>query len=214
MTMQSCQARTWRGWKWPSCVRWMGGARKRRGLWVLALLGLLAVAGMVGFSFPQQMLCVESRDVHADALVVLGGGPGERPARAAELFRSGAAPRIIVSGTGDCTNSLQILMAAGVPASAIELEGRSKTTRENAEFSIALLRVQGAKSAIIVTSWYHSRRALRCFRHYAPEIQFYSRPSHYAYARSEWSRARIWRYIRSEYVKLIGYWLRYGICPL
>jgi uncharacterized SAM-binding protein YcdF (DUF218 family) len=104
-------------------------------------------------------------------------------------------------------------MAKGVPASAIELECNSKTTRENAEFSIALLRKRGAKSAIIVTSWYHSRRALRCFRHYGPDIQFYSRPSCVAYTRAEWRGAGSWGYIRSEYEKLVGYWLRFGICP-
>lgn len=213
MTIQSCLARTGPGWKWYSWGRWKGRVRKRRGLWVLALLGLLAAAGMVGLLFPQQVLCVESGDVHADALVVLGGGFGDRAARAAELFRQGAAPKVIVSGTGDCTINLQLLTNAGVPASAIQLESRSKTTRENAEFSVSLLRADGVRRAIVVTSWYHSRRALRCFRHYAPEIEFYSRPSYSNYARSTWSRAGIWRDVRAEYMKIPGYWLRYGICP-
>ena len=210
MTIQSCQARTGLGGKWHSCVRWMGSVRKRRGLWVLALLGLLAAAGMVSLFFPQQVLCVESGDVHADALVVLGGGFGERTARAAELFRQGAAPKVIVSGAGDC---MQLLTNMHVPASAIQLESGSKTTRENAEFSVSLLRADGVRRAIIVTSWYHSRRALSCFRHYAPEIEFYSRPSYSNYARSTWSRAGIWRDVRAEYMKIPGYWLRYGICP-
>jgi uncharacterized SAM-binding protein YcdF (DUF218 family) len=182
---------------------------------VVALAAVLAVASVVAcFCFPQEILCIDSGRVRTEAIVVLGGDCGERAIHAAELFRSGAAPRVIVSGAGDCTKNLQVLTSAGVPASAIELEYSSKTTRENAEFSIALLRAQGAKSAIIVTSWYHSRRALRCFRHYAPEIQFYSRPSRNAYPRSAWSGPGMWHYIRSEYVKLIGYWIGYGICPL
>ena len=213
MTIQGCQARTVPGWKWHSCVRWMGSARKQRWLLVLALLGLLAAAGMVGLLFPQQMLCVESGDVHADALVVLGGGLGERAARAAELFRQGVAPRIIVSGASDCTINMQVLTNAGVPASAIQLESRSKTTRENAEFCVSLLRADGVRRAIIVTSWYHSRRALSCFRHYAPEIKFYSRPSYSNYACSTWSRGSVWRDVREEYMKIPGYWLCYGVCP-
>jgi hypothetical protein len=44
-----------------------------------------------------------------------------------------------------------------------------------------LLRQMGAKRVIIVTSWYHSRRALACFEHYAPDIKFYSRPSYFGY---------------------------------
>ena len=178
------------------------------------IAGMFAALGLVGFIFPERILCIDSGKVQADVILVLGGGSGERPARAAELFRSGAAPKILVSGVGDCTNCRQFLMAAGVPASAIGIECRSRTTRENAEFSILLLRGQGAKTAIIVTSWYHSRRALNCFRHYAADIQFFSRPSHCSYARSEWSRAGIWHYVRSEYVKIPAYWLCYGICPI
>lgn len=180
---------------------------------MLALLGLLAAAGMVGLLFPQQLLCVESGDVHADALVVLGGDFGDRAARAAELFRQGVAPKVIVSGAGDCTINLRLLTNAAVPASAIQLERWSKTTRENAEFSVFLLRADGVKRAIVVTSWYHSRRALKYFHHYAPEIEFYSKPSYSGYARSTWSRAGVWRDVRAEYLKILGYWLRYGICP-
>jgi len=186
---------------------------KRRLLWIsLGAVVALLVAALACYLFPHQILTVDSGPVKADALVVLGGIP-DRAGHAAELFKQGDAPEILVSGNGDCVSNEKLLEQDGVTNAAIILECSSHTTRENAEFSIALLRAQGAKSAIIVTSWYHSRRALSCFRHYAPEIQFYSRPSHYAYARSEWSRAGIWRYIRLEYMKILGYWLRYGICP-
>ena len=192
----------------------MGSARKRRWLWVLALLGLLTAAGMVGLLFPQQMLCVESGDVQADALVVLGGDWGDRAARAAELFRQGVAPRVIVSGAGDCTFNLQVLTNAGVPASAIQLESRSKTTRENAEFSISLLRADGVRRAIIVTSWYHSRRALACFEHVAPDMKIFSRPSYSYYQPKPPNRTGYSWHVNYEYVKLVGYWVAHGVCPL
>jgi uncharacterized SAM-binding protein YcdF (DUF218 family) len=214
MTTQSYQIRIRLGWNRRTWVSWIGSARKRLGLWLLTLLGLLTAPAIACLVFPQEILCVDNGDVQADALVLLGGAPQERPARAVELFRSGAAPTIIVSGAGDCTNSLQVLIAGGVPGNAVELECGSMSTRENAEFSIALLRAKGTKSAIIVTSWYHSRRALKCFRHYAPEIQFYSRPSYDAYRRPEWSCLGTRHYIRAEYVKLIGYWICYRISPV
>jgi uncharacterized SAM-binding protein YcdF (DUF218 family) len=183
---------------------------KRTAPGFFVLLLLLVVAAII---FPQPFLCVDSGPVKAEVIVVLGGGSHERPERAAELFKEHAAPRIIVSGLGDCENNRRLLVQAGVPANVIEMETQSRTTRENAQFTINLLREQKPKRVILVTSWYHSRRALACFRHYAPEIKFYSRPSYFASARADWSHNRIGSRIRLEYVKLLGYWARYGVCP-
>lgn len=171
---------------------------------------LLAAAALL---FPQRFLCVDSGAVKADAIVVLGGGSHERPECAAELFKQHAVPRIIVSGYGDCEINRRALIDLGVPASAIEMENQSRTTQENAQFTIKMLRAEKARRVIIVTSWYHSRRALACFRHYASEIKFYSRPSYYDFKRADWSRSFAKR-IYLEYLKLPGYWIRYGICPL
>jgi uncharacterized SAM-binding protein YcdF (DUF218 family) len=226
-------------------LKWLRKKVVRRGL--VGALGLLALLVSAAFFFPQQVLCVDSGDVQADALVVLGGGSYERPTRAAELFLAGSAPRIIVSGAGDAAENQRLLLSKGVPVAAIELEGRSRSTKQNAQFSIPLLRGEGGKAeggkaetlksegrgaedrgqktedggrktaggkrVIIVTSWYHSRRALRTFQHYAPDMQFYSRPSYFGYPRTQWSREGISGYIRSEYVKLVGYWVCYGVWP-
>jgi uncharacterized SAM-binding protein YcdF (DUF218 family) len=179
----------------------------------LVLFGLLLLLAVAAVVFPQPFLCVDSGPVKADVIVILGGGSHERPGRAAELFKEHAAPRIIISGWGDCEINRRLLLAAGVPASAIELETQSRTTRENAEFTIQLLRKEKLTRVIIVTSWYHSRRALACFRHYAPELKFYSRPSYFASAHADWPHNRIGSRIHLEYAKLLGYWIRDGVCP-
>lgn len=176
---------------------------------VLMAFIFLAVAAIF---FPQKILCVDSGPVKADVIVILGGGWHDRPERAAELFKKRAAPRIIVSGAGDCEINRRALIEAGVPAGVIELENQSHTTEENARFTIKLLREQKLNRVIIVTSWYHSRRALGTFQHFAPEIKFYSRPSYFALARKDWPRNFIKR-IYLEYVKLPGYWIRYGVRP-
>lgn len=192
-------------------LKWPQKKMVRRGL--VAAVGLLAIALLAAFLFPQQLLCVDSGNVQADVIVVLGGGARERPDQAAELFRSGAASTVIVSGQGDFASNRQILVAEGVPPSRIHVEPKSNSTKQNAQYSISLLRELGAKRVIIVTSWYHSRRALHAFQHYAPDIQFYSRPSYYGYPRTQWSREGLKGYIRAEYVKLAGYWVYYGVCP-
>jgi uncharacterized SAM-binding protein YcdF (DUF218 family) len=155
---------------------------------------------------------VDSGIVKADALVVLSGGAMERPERAAELFKEDEAQLIICSGIG-AEVDVAHLTNSDVPASAILLEPKSRTTQENAKFSIAILRARHAKRAIIVTSWFHSRRALACFEHYAPDIKFYSRPAYLSYPKSKWNYYGVNGYVKYEYVKLLGYWVCYGVCP-
>lgn len=189
--------------------------RKIRRLLLAALVVfvLLLFLAFALWAFPQQILTVDSGPVKADVLVVLGGGSTERPRRAAELFHAGEASRILCSGEGDCRSNQRILINAGVPRAVIELECESLNTSENAQRTIALLRKQGAKRIIIVTSWYHSRRALNCFEHYAPDLEFFSRPSYFAAARADWKPEGISDYVWMEYAKNLGYIFRHGVWP-
>ena len=189
----------------------------------LAVAGFLLLSGLAAVLFPQQVLCVDSGKVKGDVMVVLGGGYRERAKRAAELFREGAAPRVIISGLGDCEMNRIYLRTNGVPDRVIRLEPKSRTTQENALFTIAMLRSERAvvsarpperQRVILVTTWYHSRRALKTFQHYAPEMEFYSRPSYFGYPRERWVRDGVKPHVRLEYLKLLGYWVRYGVCPI
>jgi uncharacterized SAM-binding protein YcdF (DUF218 family) len=176
----------------------------------VTLIVLLATALLL---FPQSFLCVDSGPAKADVIILLGGGgTHERPEYAAKLFLDHAASRILISGAGDDEINRRILIKDGVPAGDIELEAKSRTTRENARFCASMLRAEKVHTAIIVTSWYHSRRALRTFEHFAPAIKFYSRPSYFKYTHSNWGRD-FTRRVYWEYVKLPGYWLAYGVWP-
>jgi uncharacterized SAM-binding protein YcdF (DUF218 family) len=185
-------------------------------LWrlMLTLIALAVFFGIMAFLFPRQILTVDSGDVTGDVIVVLGGGADQgRPEQAAELFKSGRAPVILVSGRGDYEPTVRLLNKNNVPNDAIKIESTSKSTLENAKFSVSMLRGMGAHSVIIVTSWYHSRRALACFRHVAPDLKFYSCPSYRGYQPREWSHYSMTGYVGTEYVKLLGYWLWYGVRP-
>ena len=175
------------------------------------LLAVLVAA--VAYFYPEKILCVDSGPVAAEVIVVLGGGNHERPVRAAELFRQHVAPRILLTGAGDDEINRQLLLHAGVPASAIEVENKSQTTQENAEFTVQRLRVENVRRAVLVTSWYHARRAQKTFEHFAPELKFYSRPSYYAFERADWRRSEIAHKMKLEFLKLPGYWIRYGVNP-
>jgi len=202
---------------------------------LLAAIGVLVLAAVVGEVLPGEILTVDSGNVQADVMVVLGGGSYERAVRAAELFAQHAAPRIILTGAGDWEANRKLLLERGVPADAIVVEPRARSTRQNARFTVPLLRApvgtgsttspasaaapalgpqtphprEGRGRVIIVTSWYHSRRALRGFRKAAPEIEFYSRPSYFGYPGSpdRVNAKAVRKYARAEYVKLVWYWV-------
>ena len=178
--------------------------------WVALIVLPLGVA--VWF-YPEKFLTVDSGPAAADVIIVVGGGSHERPLRAAQLFQQHAAPRILITGAGDDGINRQLLLAHGVPARAIEVENKSTTTRENAEFTLQRLRAEKIHSAILVTSWYHARRVEKTFEHFAPELKFYSRPAYFAFARDDWKKRGINRRMRLEFLKLPGYWLRYGVNP-
>ena len=106
---------------------------------LLATILLLLLLGLATLFFPKQVLTVDSGLVKADVMVVLGGGGTERPERAAELFKQGEAPKILVSGNGDCRWIGQFLETQGVPSAAITLESRSNTTREGESLSTRVM---------------------------------------------------------------------------
>jgi len=183
----------------------------KRAKWA-ALVVLLALDLLYGaYWFSPQLLCIDTGPARADVIVVLGGDTNARPQYAAVLFRQGCASNVVVSG-GNMYR--QVLLKGGVPESAIQLETESRNTMENAEYCLPILKRMGARRVIIVTSWYHSRRALKCFEKVAPEIEFYSRPAYGGLDRAEWSRNGVGVHIRMEYVKLLGYWVRYGVWPV
>jgi uncharacterized SAM-binding protein YcdF (DUF218 family) len=191
--------------------------------------GLLVVA-VCGWVFAPQLLVVDSSARPADALVVLGGEPWTRPKRAAEVYQEVVAaalhgtggdsrpsavgfPLVLVSGKGDCEDVRRQLKEDGVPAGAIVTESESRSTWENARFSVKLLREKNVSNVIIVTSWAHSRRSLACFQKAAPEIHFFSRPTPRPPAGLRHPDSYTLGRVFQEYAKIAYYWVAYGIPP-
>jgi len=179
---------------------------------LITLFFIAITLAAAAFLFPRKVLTVDSGDTMADVLVVLGGGDG-RAERAAELYKQGEAPAVLVTGYGDCEVNVQILESNGVPPSAIVQEPNARSTLENARFSLPLLHKMNAQRVIIVTSWFHSRRALACFEHFAPNMKFYSRPSYVDSLARDYNRESYSKLVNIEYAKIIVYWIRNGIWP-
>src|SRR5262245_14968285 len=109
----------------------------------------------------------EDELVKSDVIVALGGDRlCNREKRAAELYHQGWANNIVVSGinyaygfhTGEAARAYVINQ--GVPEEKISIIRDTLNTRAEAKVLDALMRERGWNSAIIVTSSFHSRRAM------------------------------------------------------
>jgi len=122
------------------------------------------------------------RAAPADVIVVLGaalnrdGTPyralTRRTERAADLWQQGLARTVICTGgigahvrvpRSEADGCREVLMARGVPRSAIVLEEASRTTAENARETRALMARHGWRTAIVVSDSYHVLRARYLF---------------------------------------------------
>ena len=116
----------------------------------------------------------------SDAIVVLAGETNVRPARALELLRQGMAPHVFLDAeTRDVIYDQRLTDIAqkyvnGLPeanrVSVCPIVGFS--TFAEADDVSRCLRSLGAHRVLIVTSDFHTRRALAIFRHRLPQYQF------------------------------------------
>jgi len=114
----------------------------------------------------------------ADLIVVLAGDLyGRRILKGAELVKEGYAPYVLVSGPGGLyglhENELAIPFAVkhGFPAAwFIAFPHESHSTDEEARAILPELRKRNAQRVLVVTSDYHTRRALHTLRARWPEI--------------------------------------------
>ena len=117
----------------------------------------------------------------ADAALVLSGdGAYLRAARAAELYRAGAVPIVIVTGRGIGGDSAEGLRAEcvkrGVAAGRVLMERNSTSTRENMLFVAPLVRRGGYRRVALVTSDFHMGRAEMAARKVMPEVEWVAVP--------------------------------------
>lgn len=124
----------------------------------------------------------------AEAIVVLGGGikpqlpprpwidvaeGGDRPIYAAQLYREGKAPLVVLSGgriewqgggPPESEDMAKLLDVLGVPRSAILEDRTSLNTYENAVNVKQILQARGIRRVLLVTSAMHMPRAIAIFR--------------------------------------------------
>ena len=127
-----------------------------------------------------------------DTLVVLGspadsdGNPKpvmlSRVTEAVREYERGVAPRMIFTGGHDGHNFAEapvmarVAQSLGVPASAVFVEAESNDTIHNACFTARIMKAHGWRSAEIITSPVHVRRAGIIFSHSAIQWRIHAAP--------------------------------------
>ena len=177
-------------------------------------------------------LIVEKKLEKADAILVLAGSRAyeERTRKAAKVYKKGIASKIFLTDDGGFAGWSQKeernppfvdlakreLLEQGVAQDDIEIfKPIGSGTIYEAELIEEVSRVQNLKSILLITSPYHTRRALWTFEKkvFKGKIRFgvtspdKSRqvPSAYLW----WLSPKGWRIVGGEYPKFLVYWLYY-----
>lgn len=212
-------------------ARTKGVARRRRRVFLIVVLCLVALWPMLTWG-GAHLLIVKSEIASADAIVVLSGSSTylERADWAAKLYREGRAPVIIltndrlISGWDKVEErnpffyelAVRELRKRGVPESKIQVV--SNIALGTYEESLGLrdyATAHNLERLLVVTSAYHSRRALWSMRHACEgsgiEIGIdcpppgWQTPSPSTWWWHRWG----WKVVAGEYAKLIYYRMRY-----
>lgn len=163
---------------------------------VLALVGVcllivITVIGIGWFIAPHEKLS------RADAIVVVSGGDTDkRTDEGIKLFREGWAPTLILVGAaadqGTSNASVMRIRAvkAGVPVENTLIEEKSTNTQQNAAFLKPITDSRNIRSAILVSSPYHTRRVKTTFQKvFGPDYHFIA----HAAKDSRWARSSWWQ---------------------
>ena len=155
----------------------------------------------------------------ADVILVLGGDEEARSQRAIELLRQRYAPRALIDtvdwtawGVHSTDLARSFIDSKSDVAKRIDFcTMEADSTRTEATAAAACLRRVNAHSVLLVTSDFHTRRALMIFRHQLPEYEFtvaaYRDSEEFGYhwwTHREWA-ANFWK----ENLKLIWFAVAY-----
>jgi len=146
-------------------------------IFILAVCAVLYLARVPLLRLAGEFWVVDEPPETSDVIVVLSGDnyDAERAARAASLFKSGMAPRVVATGRAlrsyATTTDLmkRDLIEHGVPETAIvPFTHKADDTRDEAAVVSEFVTSHGWKKILLVTSNYHTRRSQYIYEHTLP----------------------------------------------
>ena len=130
-----------------------------------------------------------------------------RTIHAIAVWRHGHFSNILISGVDTEQTVKPLLMANGIPESAILVENRATSTHENALFSRPILAGLPGPY-VLLTSDYHMYRAAHCFRHEDIAVETMPAPDLYKRKSNRVERWGIFCGLTIEYTSIAYYHLK------
>ncbi len=134
-----------------------------------------------------EFLQVYAEPDQADVAILFGGRFLDPAYIAVDLFNQKVVNRVVVTGgvnrytqANEAHTHRDILIERGVPETRMVVEDTSTNTLENVLFLLpklsAVVELSGLSSIVVVTKWYHCKRAMMTLRAYLPKgIRYYTR---------------------------------------
>jgi uncharacterized SAM-binding protein YcdF (DUF218 family) len=211
-------------------LRTTNKATRRRRFLVFAAL-LIVCAPLFAWA-AARLLIVRAEVQSPDAIIVLSGSSTyiERASWAAKLYREGRAPLVVLTNDGVISGwdnredrnplfyelSMRRMQQEGVPPTQIEVApGQAGGTYDESLLVREFAVEHRLHRLLIVTSGYHSRRALWSIRRACEgsgiEVGIDSAPPGWQTPSPWlwWSKRKGWKLVAGEYVKMIYYRLKY-----
>jgi uncharacterized SAM-binding protein YcdF (DUF218 family) len=188
----------------------------RHALRALGALGIVAlvVSAEAWLAALGHWLAYPAHAQAADAIAVYGGAQ-DRTIYGSDLYRRGFAPELWHTGYADDRRAVvALLVKQRLPPQAIRYLA-SDSTWEDTRVVADLARRRHLRHILIVTSWYHSRRAMcvvnRQLAGSGIEVSYDAPPGQAGGPDDWWKYAPSRRHVLRELVKLPYYWLRYSV---
>jgi hypothetical protein len=187
--------------------------------WLLAtvlLFGLLA-----GFAAKSGAFLVVDEPLRSDVILVLAGETNRRPERALQLLTQGYGRRIVLDVPTNAKvyefTEIQLAekyvqdSAEGAMVSICPIDGLS--TKDESKDAEKCLRREGGGSVLIVTSDFHTRRALSIFRREIPGHEYSVAAVRDGeqfgvrwWAHRQWAKTLVDEWLRLIWWKMVDQW--------
>jgi hypothetical protein len=189
----------------------MRKARMATGVVVVLLLGAALCARWL----------VEDEPKKSDVILVLAGEADKRPARGLELLDQGYGRKLILDvstrervflwTTPELAEKYVATLAQRSAISICPIRGLS--TRDEAREAALCLQAVGGHDMLLVTSDYHTRRALSVFRREIPEDHFAVAAAYDSqefgvnwWQHREWAKTNLYEWLRLVWWETVDRW--------